>query len=132
MSDNNTGWLYAHGATGILSQADVDALKAGAQRVYGLMRGGDWHTPEQIDLAAGKGGIPAAASFSLVRFCLAITVSSSVPRAAQASEKGSGPFSIPIRSPSPSFAGSTCGRTGHVHSYCTRSGRCGTGRRLPR
>ena len=67
MSDNNTGWLYAHGAIGILSQADVDALKAGAHRVYGLMRGGDWHTPEQIDLAAGKGGIPARAGLRRMR-----------------------------------------------------------------
>jgi hypothetical protein len=47
------------GGDGILDEKDLAELSAGVKRVYQLMSGGSWHTAEEIELAAGEGGVPA-------------------------------------------------------------------------
>lgn len=58
MSDDN--FIPAHGGEGILNDSDVAELKAGAARVYELMKDCEWHTRQGICHAAGKHGLPAA------------------------------------------------------------------------
>lgn len=55
------------GGFGILTDSDLVALGGGVRRVYELMRDGQWHTREQIELAAGTNGKPAAEGMRRMR-----------------------------------------------------------------
>ena len=59
MTGSNDAWLKRHGAYGVLMSQDVEDLKAGTRRVFDLMRDGEWHSPEAIEMAAGENGVPA-------------------------------------------------------------------------
>lgn len=59
MNQQTFNFKQAHGGIGILTDADVADLNAGSKRVYELMRDRQWHTRTEIDLAAGKNGMPA-------------------------------------------------------------------------
>lgn len=61
MSDTTAAkWLTKHGADEVLLPSEVSELKAGAARVYGLIRDGRWHSANEIRFAAGSNGIPAS------------------------------------------------------------------------
>ncbi len=47
------------GGIGILTPADIEDFKASERRVFEFMQDGKWHSPEQIELAAGVDGRPA-------------------------------------------------------------------------
>lgn len=47
------------GGVGILNDDDILAFKAAQLRVFALMSDGEWHHPDEIELAAGQNGKPA-------------------------------------------------------------------------
>lgn len=55
------------GGAGILTDSDLVALSGGVHRVYKLMQDGAWHTREEIELAAGMNGKPAAEGMRRMR-----------------------------------------------------------------
>ena len=55
------------GGEGVLSHTDMGALNGGVRKVFMLMRDGAWYTREQIELAAGSDGIPAAEGMRRMR-----------------------------------------------------------------
>ena len=50
---------WALGGPGILTGKDTRDLNAASMRVLKMMSDHEWHTAEEIELAAGKDGIPA-------------------------------------------------------------------------
>ncbi len=67
MNESNQGWLYSHGANGLITDRDVEDLRGGTRRVFDLMGDGAWHTAEEIDMAAGENGIPARGGMRRMR-----------------------------------------------------------------
>lgn len=59
MNTATRDWIKSHGAKGIVLPSEVKDLQAGAKRVYQLMQDGKFYTPNEIDKAAGKDGVPA-------------------------------------------------------------------------
>lgn len=47
------------GGSATLTDRDISDFHEAVQRVYDLMKDGAWYSPDQIELAAGKDGIPA-------------------------------------------------------------------------
>lgn len=47
------------GGHGVLDESDCDDLADGTARVMNLMKDGRWYTVDEIELAAGKDGVPA-------------------------------------------------------------------------
>jgi hypothetical protein len=59
--------VKALGGEGILTEKDLRELNAAVQRVYALMVDHDWHTADEIRLAAGMDGIPASEGLRRMR-----------------------------------------------------------------
>ena len=56
-------WMRAHGGEGSITLDEVPELKSGVERVHHLMKDGEWHTAEEVRIAAGTDGVPAARVF---------------------------------------------------------------------
>jgi len=55
------------GGEGILTPDDVPELKAGTRRVLTLMSDGQYHSAQEVLVAAGKDGIPATEGLRRLR-----------------------------------------------------------------
>ena len=60
-------WMRAHGGEGSITLDEVPELKSGVERVHHLMKDGEWHTAEEVRIAAGTDGVPASEGLRRLR-----------------------------------------------------------------
>lgn len=60
-------WLAAHQASGLVFANEVKDMKRASARIFLLLADRQWHSAEEIRLAAGKNGVPASEGLRRLR-----------------------------------------------------------------
>ena len=68
--DTTTGqqqWIGAHGAEDVVREDEVSELQGATARIWAMMEDRQWHTADEIRMAAGRHGVPASEGLRRMR-----------------------------------------------------------------